>query len=188
MLTLRSSTINECVPEKLLDHLCIQLATCQLRTGEIMKSISQVMTRDVTVVKPDDSLQHAAQLMRDMNIGALPVCNGKRLVGMITDRDITIRAVAEGKSPSNVHVSDVMSDQPLWCFDDQTVGEVLQQMGDQQIRRIPVISRDAMELVGVVSLGDLATEQGVDTDSTLGDISAPIPPDRPSTGTQPSRH
>ncbi|HYD95354.1 MAG TPA: CBS domain-containing protein [Noviherbaspirillum sp.] len=152
-----------------------------------MKSIAQVMTRDVTVVRPDDNLQQAAQVMRDMNVGALPVCDGKRLVGMITDRDITIRAVADGQAPGAVRVSDVMSDQVLWCFEDQTVGEVLQQMGDQQIRRIPVISRN-MELVGVVSLGDLATEQGVDTDSTLGDISAPVPPERPSTGKQPSRH
>lgn len=152
-----------------------------------MKSISQVMTRDVTVVSPDDDLQRAAELMRDINVGALPVCNGKRLVGMITDRDITIRAVAEGRAPSSVRVSDVMSDEVLWCFEDQTVGEVLQQMGDQQIRRVPVISRN-MELVGVVSLGDLATEQGVDTDSTLGDISAPLPPDRPGTGKRPSAH
>jgi len=152
-----------------------------------MKSISQVMTRDVTVVSPDDDLQRAAELMRDINVGALPVCNGKRLVGMITDRDITIRAVAEGRTPSAVRVADVMSDQVLWCFEDQTVGEVLQQMGDQQIRRVPVISRN-MDLVGVVSLGDLATEQGVDTDSTLGDISSPLPPDRPGTGKHPSTH
>lgn len=152
-----------------------------------MQSISQVMTRDVTVVSPDDDLQRAAELMRDINVGALPVCNGKRLVGMITDRDITIRAVAEGRAPSSVRVSDVMSSEVMWCFDDQTVGEVLQQMGDQQIRRVPVINRN-MELVGVVSLGDLATEQGVDTDSTLGDISAPLPPERPSTGKRPSTH
>jgi len=152
-----------------------------------MKPISQIMTRDVSVVSPDDKLLRAAQLMRDLDVGALPVCNGKRLVGMITDRDITIRAVAEGRAPDSMSVSDIMSDQVFWCFEDQTAGEVLQQMGDQQIRRVPVISRN-MELVGVVSLGDLATAQNVDTDATLGDISAPVPPDRPSTGKQPSRH
>jgi CBS domain-containing protein len=152
---------------------------------KIMQSISAVMTRDVTVISPNDNLQQAAQTMRDWNIGAVPVCDGKRLVGMITDRDIAIRAIAEGKSPSDVKVSDIMSEQILWCFEDQTVGEVLQQMGDQQIRRIPVLSRN-MELTGVVSLGDLATRHTAQTDSALEDISAPVPPDRPSTGKQPN--
>ncbi|WP_019140226.1 CBS domain-containing protein [Noviherbaspirillum massiliense] len=153
-----------------------------------MQAISEVMSHDVTVISPDDNLQQAAQRMRDQNIGAIPVCNGKKLVGMITDRDITIRAVADGKAPADCRVSDVMSDQVLWCYEDQTVGEVLQQMGEQQIRRIPVINRN-MELTGVVSLGDLATRQTASTDSALEDISAPIAPDRPSTGRQPTtRH
>jgi CBS domain-containing protein len=151
----------------------------------IMQPISEVMTRDVTVISPNDGLQQAAQMMRNWNIGALPVCDGKRLVGMITDRDITIRAMAEGKSPSDVKVSDVMSGQVLWCFEDQTAGEVLQQMGDRQIRRLPVLSRN-MELTGVVSLGDLATRQAAQANSALEDISAPTPPDRPSTGKQPN--
>jgi CBS domain-containing protein len=153
-----------------------------------MKAISEVMTRDVTVIAPDADLQRAAQLMRDLDIGAIPVCDGKRLQGMITDRDITIRAVAEGISPSASRVSEVMSKDALWCFEDQTVGEVLQQMGDQQIRRIPVINRHTMELTGVVSLGDLATRQEGPTDSTLEDVSRPVPPQRPSTGKAPSRH
>jgi CBS domain-containing protein len=150
-----------------------------------MQAISEIMTRDVTVVSPDDTVQLAAQIMSDQNIGALPVCDGKRLVGMLTDRDITVRAVAAGKSPANIQVADVMSGDVLWCFEDQTAGEVLQQMGDQQIRRIPVVSRN-MELTGVVSLGDLATRQSESTDSTLEDISSPTPPNRPSTGRQPT--
>jgi CBS domain-containing protein len=157
-------------------------------TEAIMKSISEVMTRDVNVVSPDASVQEAAQAMRDWDVGALPVCNGKRLQGMITDRDITIRAVAEGQSPDKMRVSDIMSNEVLWCFEDQTVGEVLQQMGDQQVRRIPVVSRN-MELVGMVSLGDLATTEGVDTDATLEDISSPMPRNSQSTGKQPGvRH
>lgn len=153
-----------------------------------MQSINQIMTKNVTVLSPDDSVLDAACKMRDVNIGAIPVCNGKRLVGMITDRDITTRAVAEGKTDAKV--SEIMTDQVFWCFEDQTVGEVLQQMGDQQIRRIPVISRN-MELVGVVSLGDLATKTRQHTDSALEDISSPMPPERPGTGkqpNQPSRH
>jgi CBS domain-containing protein len=152
-----------------------------------MQSISEIMTRDVAVISPDSNVQQAAQMMRDLNVGALPVCDGKRLLGMITDRDITIRAVAEGMAASDCKVSDAMTKEALWCFEDQTVGEVLQQMGDQQIRRIPVMNRN-MELAGVVSLGDLATRQGAPTDSTLEDISAPIPPTRPSTGKQPTSH
>jgi CBS domain-containing protein len=152
-----------------------------------MQAISEVMTRDVTVIRPDSNVQEAARMMRDWNIGAIPVCDGKRLVGMITDRDITIRSAAEGKSPADVQVSEVMSDQVLWCFEDQTVGEVLQQMGDQQIRRIPVVSRN-MELTGVVSLGDLATRHEADTDSALEEISAPSAPNRPSADETRMRH
>lgn len=153
-----------------------------------MQAISEVMTRDVTTVAPDTSLQEAAQLMRDLDIGALPVCDGKQLMGMLTDRDIAIRAVADGLSPADCLVSDIMSKDVTWCFEDQAVGEVLQQMGDQQVRRIPVISRQNMELTGVVSLGDLALRQEASTESTLENISAPLPPERPATGKQPSRH
>lgn len=153
-----------------------------------MKAISEVMSRDVTTIAPDADLRHAAQLMRDLNVGALPVCDGKRLQGMITDRDITVRAVAEGLTPAEARVADVMSKDALWCFEDQTVGEVLQQMGDQQIRRLPVISRNSMELTGMVSLGDLSTRQEQPVDATLEDISRNAPPLRTTIGKQPSRH
>jgi CBS domain-containing protein len=153
-----------------------------------MKAISDIMTRDVKVISPDGNVQQAAQMMRDEDIGAVPVCNGKKLVGMITDRDIVIRTLADGKSPADAKVSDVMTDDVFWCFEDQTVGEVLQQMGDQQIRRIPVVNRDK-ELCGIVALGDLATRANADTDETLEDISAPVPPSQSSTGKQPTtRH
>lgn len=142
-----------------------------------MESISEVMTREVTVVSPQDNIQRAAQLMRDMNVGALPVCDGQKLQGMITDRDITIRATAGGQSPDQVRVQEVMTDDVLWCYEDQTVGEVLQHMGDSQIRRIPVVTRDK-ELVGMVSLGDIATRHGADTDETLEEISMPSEPGR----------
>lgn len=145
-----------------------------------MQSISEIMTQDVTVIAPTGNLQQAAQLMRDQDIGALPVCDGTRLVGMITDRDITIRAVAEGKSPGDVQVSEVMSDKVFWCYEDQSVEEVLQEMGDEQIRRIPVMSRDK-RLVGVVSLGDLAVREAADMNDTLEEISQPSASRRPGT-------
>lgn len=144
-----------------------------------MQTISEIMTRDVTVISPDDSIQRAAQMMKDWNVGALPVCDGQRLVGMISDRDITIRATAAGQAPDQIKVADAMTAEVLWCFEDQTVGEVLQQMGDAQIRRIPVINRDK-QLVGMVSLGDIATRHAADTDDTLEDISMPSEPNRAS--------
>lgn len=147
-----------------------------------MRAIADVMTRDVRVVKPDARLQEAAQMMRDMDVGALPVCDGRRLVGMLTDRDIAVRAVAKGLAPQDAGVAEVMSREVAWCFADQSVGEVLQQMGDRQLRRIPVVERDSMELAGMVSLGDLAVRQGAPVESTLDDISRGAPPQRPATG------
>ena len=142
-------------------------------------TIAEIMTHDVTVISPNDNVQQAAKMMADWNVGSLPVCNGKRLEGIITDRDITVRAVASGKTPSDVRVSDIMSSGTHWCFQDQTVGEVLQQMGDAQIRRLPVVDRN-MELVGIVALGDIATRHKAEVDSTLEEISSPSEPNRPS--------
>jgi CBS domain-containing protein len=142
-----------------------------------MTTVADVMTRDVEVVGPDDTLQHAAQLMDELNVGSLPVCNGKQLLGMITDRDITVRATAAGLSPDSTCVSDVMTDQVRWCFDHDSTDELMQKMGDTQIRRIPVLNDDK-ELVGIVSLGDLALRQGGHIDRAVRQISMPSQPDR----------
>lgn len=145
-----------------------------------MQRISEIMTRQVTVVSPQDNVQRAAQMMRDWNVGALPVWDGQRLVGMITDRDITIRATASGQPPDQMRVADVMTDEVLWCFEDQTAGEVLQQMGDEQIRRLPVFNRQ-MQLVGIVSLGDIAVRSPeINVDDTVEKISTPSEPIHPS--------
>ena len=142
-----------------------------------MPRISDVMTRDVEVIGPNESLQRAAQLMDELNVGALPVCDGKNLVGMITDRDITVRATAIGLRPSDTCVSEIMSEQTRWCTEDQTVDEVMKQMGDVQIRRLPVLNQER-DLVGIVSLGDIATRQSGHTDEALREISQPSEPDR----------
>ena len=147
-----------------------------------MPRISEVMTRGVEVVPPDASLQRAAQLMDELNIGALPVCNGSKLVGMITDRDITVRATAIGLEPAQHCVSEVMTQQTRWCTEEQTTEEVMKQMGDVQIRRLPVLN-DKREIVGIVSLGDLATRQSQHTDEVLREVSWPSEPDRPQTNT-----
>lgn len=148
-----------------------------------MQKISDVMSHDVAVVRPDDNLQRAAQLMSECDVGSLPVCDGRRLLGMITDRDITIRATAEGRAPEQVHVAEVMSEGVSYCFEDQNVGEVLQQMGDEQIRRLPVLDRN-MQLVGVVAIGDLATRTDTHIDDAMQGISMPNDAGRAPTGQQ----
>lgn len=117
--------------------------------------IKDCMSKKVELAKPGMSLQHAAQKMRDGDFGVLPVEEKDKLVGMITDRDIAIRAVAEGKEFKKTKVKDVMSKKLLYCFEDQTTEEVAKNMGENQIRRLPVLNRQK-RLVGIVSLGDLA--------------------------------
>ena len=137
-----------------------------------MPRVAEIMSTDVTVIEPQQSLRAAAELMRDLDVGALPVCNGRRLLGMLTDRDIAIRAVAEGLAPDSTCVSDVMTPDVEYCTDDQDVETVMAQMGDRQLRRLPVVDGDH-RLVGIVSLGDMATRQDADIDETVRAISEP---------------
>jgi CBS domain-containing protein len=116
--------------------------------------IAELMTPDVEVIRPDDTLNTAAKMMADLDAGILPVGENDRLVGMITDRDITVRAVAEGRDPEKTTVRETMSDQVRYCFDDENPQEVAQKMGAWQVRRLPVLNRNK-RLVGIVSLGDL---------------------------------
>lgn len=143
-----------------------------------MKTVSDIMTRGVRVLSPSDSVVRAAQAMDELNVGVIPVCDGEKLVGMVTDRDITLRGVAQGLACEDTPLSDIMSKEVQWCFEDQAVSEVMAQMGDAQIRRLPVVDREK-RLVGMLSLGDIA----VKTDekkvaSVLQDISEPAAPDR----------
>ena len=144
--------------------------------------ISDIMTRNVRVVAPDRTIQEAARLMDEMNVGSLPVCDGRRLRGMVTDRDITVRATAAGLPPDTTRVRDVMSDHVWWCFDDDDVDHIVQLMSDHQIRRLPVVDRDK-HLVGIVALGDLATDQQDQATRALHRISTPSEPDRTGTPT-----
>ena len=141
--------------------------------------LKEVMTRGVEVVRPNTGLKQAAEKMKDLDIGALPVSDGKSLIGMLTDRDITVRAVAEGRDPLVTEVKDVMTTDVVYCFEDQDVKEAAQIMADRQIRRLPIIDRDK-RLVGIVSLGDLAVD--ISDDSVASDalegISEPAKPKR----------
>lgn len=143
-----------------------------------MQTIQDVMTRDVETISPQETVQRAAQMMDELNVGAIPVLDGGKLVGMITDRDITVRSVAAGQAPNATRVGDVMSTDVRTCTTRQTVDEVLGQMGDVQIRRVPVIDEDSQEVVGIVSLGDMATKHSAQIDRTLDEISTPSEPDR----------
>jgi len=137
-----------------------------------MTKIADIMTRSIAVVQRDETLQAAAQRMRDMDIGALPVVDGKALAGMVTDRDITIRGVAEGMIPQESLVSDVMTEDVRWCRDSASVADVMAQMGDEQVRRLAVLDAND-EIVGIVALGDIATRQSEHIDETLREISTP---------------
>jgi CBS domain-containing protein len=137
----------------------------------------EVMTRDAVTIRPDATLREAARLMDDLNVGALPVCNGRRLVGIITDRDITVRATADGMRPDATPVHVVMTDDVCWCFEDDPVEEIERAMTRRQIRRMPVVDR-SKRLVGMLALGDLATDRADGTEATLRSISTPSEPDR----------
>lgn len=145
-----------------------------------MQSIADIMTRDVMTVSPQETIRRAAQLMDELNVGSIPVCDAGRLVGIVTDRDITVRATSVGEGPDETEVQDVMSTDVHYCFDDQDVEEVMEKMRDAKVRRIPVMDHHTHNLVGIVSLGDLATKHSAEVDRTLEDISTPSEPDRPS--------
>jgi CBS domain-containing protein len=138
--------------------------------------LKDVMTRGVEIVQPDTTLQEAAVRMRARDIGALPVCDGDRLVGIVTDRDITVRATASGDDPKTTFVRTVMTPYPLYCFEDQTVKEAVWFMEEREIRRLVILDR-AERVVGMVSLDDLAAEGGEElAGEVLGEIAKPARP------------
>ena len=135
--------------------------------------VREAMTREVRLVRPEQTIREAAALMAQLDIGALPVEDNDRMVGMITDRDIAVRAVAHGRGP-DTKVREVMSTEVLYCFEDQTVDEVTRNMADVRVRRLPVVNRDK-RLVGILSLGDLAIDASAQEEAgeALGGISRP---------------
>jgi CBS domain-containing protein len=134
--------------------------------------VSDAMTPDVTIVTPDQPIRDAARLMSQIDSGALPVGSGDRLVGMITDRDIAVRAVANGKGP-DTPVSQVMSQEVMYCFDDDDLDGVANNMREIKVRRLPVVNQQK-RLVGIVSIGDIALVAGPSpTGETICGISEP---------------
>ncbi len=119
--------------------------------------IREVMTPDAQCVRPEETLVDAASLMRQLDVGVLPVCDGDNVVGIVTDRDITVRAVADSRHPATTMVREVMSPGSFSVYEDQEVEEAISLMEQHQIRRAPVMNRDD-RLVGIISLGDIAVD------------------------------
>jgi len=122
--------------------------------------VSEIMTRHVECINPDTSVKDAAEKMKSLDIGFLPICENDRLTGTITDRDITIRVVADGLNPRSVKARDVMTPNAFYCLDDQDIEEVGRCMQETEVKRMLILNRDH-KLVGVVSLGDLSRASGV---------------------------
>jgi CBS domain-containing protein len=141
--------------------------------------VNEIMTRNAEVIRPDSTIQDAAQKMEDLDVGSLPVCDGDRLLGMVTDRDVTVRAVSEGSDPWTTPVRDVMTRQAIYCLEDQDVAVAARIMKNNQVRRLPVLSRDH-RLVGILALADLAVDLQDDllAGNTLEAISEPAEPRR----------
>ena len=143
-----------------------------------MTQVADVMTRGVRTLSPKDSLLRAAKTMEELNVGSVPVCDGEQLLGMVTDRDITVRGVAHGKAAESTPLSDVMSKDVRWCFEDDSIDKVVDEMRDAKIRRLPVVDRDK-HLVGILSLGDVAAKaDSFEAGEALADISEPSEPER----------
>ena len=134
--------------------------------------IKECMTEEVSFVEPDTKIPEIARKMRDEDIGSMPVVENDRMIGMVTDRDIVVRVVAEDKDVRSATARDAMSPQVLYCFEDQSVEEVLENMAENQVRRLPVVNREK-RLVGFVSLGDLSKAAKKKAGDALKEISQP---------------
>ena len=117
--------------------------------------LSEVMSRDVQIANPDDTLAEAALRMSDHGVGALPVCNGRKVLGMITDRDLVVRGIARHLDAETTQVQRCMTEGVQWCFDDEEVEAAARKMAEHQLRRLIVVDRDK-NLVGMVALADVA--------------------------------
>jgi len=138
-----------------------------------MTQVAQVMTRSVRSLSPQDTIAAAARTMQQLDVGVVPVCEAQRLVGLVTDRDLVIRGIAEGRDAASTPLGQVMSLDLRWCRADQSIDEVLEQMRDSRVRRVPVLD-EAHRLVGMLSLGDLALRADADgAGIVLQEISEP---------------
>lgn len=141
-----------------------------------MLKIRDVMTKDIAYVSVADTVERAAQLMSQYDIGSVPVCDGGKVVGIVTDRDITLRSVAKGTEYKNQSVRDIMSSNPVFCSPEQDAQDAVRIMSERQIRRLPIVENG--NLVGMIALGDVAVEPILsdNAEAALKDISEPASP------------
>jgi CBS domain-containing protein len=154
----------------------------RIKSGGAVMQIREVMTQGVETINSSTPAIEAAAKMRELDVGSLPVCDGERLEGLLTDRDIAVRLVAAGLDAFTTKAGEIMTPDATYCFDDQTLEEAAAVMEAHQIRRLPIMNRDK-HLIGMLSLGDLAvrtlgTEDHELADEALDDISAPSDPNR----------
>ena len=145
-----------------------------------MTTVADIMTREVRTLRPDDTVVQAAQTMDELNVGVIPICDGDKLVGMVTDRDIVVRGVAAAGELKTMKLADVMSGHVRCAKEADDVDQVLAEMAEAQIRRLPVVDA-GQRLVGIISLGDIASktaEEEAEVGTSLGEISSPAEPDR----------
>jgi CBS domain-containing protein len=140
-----------------------------LPKGAKAMKVKEAMSTDVQLIDPDQTIRQAAQMMIEIDAGVLPVAENDRLVGMITDRDIAVRAVALGKS-SDTKVREIMSGEVLYCFDDEELTHISRNMSDMKVRRLPVVNRDK-RLVGLISFSDVARHE---QPTTVGRLAAKV--------------
>lgn len=138
--------------------------------------IKEIMTKSIATVNKEDNVQHAAQLMKNFNVGSIPVCDGEKVIGIITDRDITLRSFSNGTNVAKQCVRDVMTSNPVLGNPEMDVSEASRIMSERQIRRLPVVEND--NLIGIVSLGDIAVDNATKSEAeyALSDISEPCTP------------
>lgn len=135
--------------------------------------VKDIMTKEIACVSADEPIERAAQLMKQYNVGSIPVCEGEKVIGIVTDRDIALRLVAQGQGYGMNNVSNIMTPNPVVGSPDMEAGEAAQIMGQRQIRRLPIVERGT--LVGIVALGDISTQPALqdNAESALHDISLP---------------
>lgn len=137
-----------------------------------MTTVREVMSPDVQIVRPSHSLEHVARVLRDLGVGSVPVCDGVKLQGMITDRDIVVKAIAEGRDLATTTAGELAEGTPLWIGVDEDISEAQRMMAENRVRRLPVI--EDKRLVGIVSLADLArADDATTTGRTVSEISKP---------------
>ena len=137
--------------------------------------VRELMTQEVRVIRPESSLIHAAQIMKELDVGALPVCAGDKVLGMLTDRDIILNAVAEGMSPEQTQIDDIYQRQAIWIYEDEEIAEAARMMEKERVRRLIVLNHEK-KLVGLISLGDLAKADSQRmAGKTLQKITEPLP-------------